>query len=175
MAKEPLLFLREIPNKPPSPYKSPTKNKLFVNIPSVSNKIHEIDIKTPSHVFNEHEYPIQNDHIIDSDSRIDYSNKIVPDTLIVEQNLPIWIKPKLKQFRVRSKIHKVLSDIIEVEEHENVNTSIVTQMDREDNKLTDLKMDKMEIQNEIVQNLLKKLIYNTITNIKKNCYPKFII
>lgn len=174
MSKGSQLFFREIPNKPPPPYKSPTKNKAFVNMPSIPNKIHEIVLEAASHLYNKVEIPIPNNNIIDLDSRIDYSKEIVQNTFIDEQNVPI--RPKLKQSRIRSANHKVLSDIIEVEEcEENVDTFIVKQMYREDNTCTNFQIDKMELQNKIVQNLMKKLISNTITNIKTNYYSKFII
>jgi len=42
MSEESQFFLREIPNKPPPPYKSPTKKKALADMPYTSDEIHKI-------------------------------------------------------------------------------------------------------------------------------------
>lgn len=195
MSEESQFFLREIPNKPPPPYKSPTKYKSFVDMPYTSNEIREIVLAAASQLFNDSECAIPKDYIIVSDSSLqadyktlifDYCKEITQNIYIDDQIVPIWIRPlpTLKTFQARPKdpqhlsdiIMRHLSDIIEIDEcEEKVNTFIVKQMHKEDSTWTDLQMEEMEIQNEIVQNLMKKLICNTLTNIKTNCYSKFIL
>lgn len=134
------------------------------------------------------------DYIMQSDSSLhadyktlifDYCKEIAQDIFIDENYIPIWKKPvqKLKQFRARPNNPKDFSDmvmnklnqIIDIDEcEEKVNKFVIKQMYEEKSKWTDFQMDEMNIQNDIVQNLMKKLVCDTITNIKTNFYLKFI-
>lgn len=68
-----------------------------------------------------------------------------------------------------------MNQIIDIDEcEEKVNKFVVNQMYEEDSKWTDFQMDELEIQNNIVQSLMKKLVCDTITNTKTNFYSKFI-
>ncbi|KAL4132206.1 hypothetical protein QTP88_009408 [Uroleucon formosanum] len=194
MSEEAQFFLREIPNKPPPPYKSPTKNKALIDIPYTSDEVHEIVLTAANQIFNGSQSALSNDYIIDSDSIVhadyktlifDYCKEIALDLFIDETYLPLWKRSvkRLKHFRAKPKNPKDLSDIvikkmnqiIDIDEcEEKVNKFVVKQMHEEDSKWTDFQMDELEIQNDIVQNLMKKLVYDTISSTKTNFYLKFI-
>lgn len=194
MVEEPQFFLREIPNKPPPPYKSPTKKKGLVDIPYTSDEIHKIIVIAASQLYNNHQNTISNDFIEKSDSNLhvdyktlifDYCKEIAQDEFIDEQNVPIWERTmkKLKHFRARPKNTKDLSDvvikkinqIIDIDEcEEKVNKFVVKQMHEEDSKWIDFQMDEVDIQNDIVQSLMKKLICDTVSSVKTSFYLKFI-
>lgn len=193
MTEDVEIFLREIPNKPPPPYKSPTKIKSLVDMPYTSDEMFKIVLMATSQLFKDSQSSMSIDYIIDSDSNLhadyktlifDYCKEITQDTFISENNVPIWERSvkNLKQFRARPKNPKNLSDvvlkkmkqIIEIDEcEEMVNKFVVKQMHEEDSKWTDFEMDEMFIQNDIVKSLMKKLVGDTITNIKTNFYLKF--
>lgn len=193
MTEDVEIFLREIPNKPPPPYKSPTKIKSLVDMPYTSDEMFKIVLMATSQLFKDSQSSMSIDYIIDSDSNLhadyktlifDYCKEITQDTFISENNVPIWERSvkNLKQFRARPKNPKDLSDvvlkkmkqIIEIDEcEEMVNKFVVKQMHEEDSKWTDFEMDEMFIQNDIVKSLMKKLVGDTITNIKTNFYLKF--
>jgi len=115
----------------------------------------------------------------------DYCKEISLDFFIEETNLPLWKRSikRLKNFKARPKNAKDLSDIvikkmnqiIDIDEcEEKVNKFVVNQMYEEDSKWTDFQMDELEIQNNIVESLMKKLVCDTIINTKTNFYSKFI-
>lgn len=134
-----------------------------------------------------------NDYIIDTDSCLhtdyktlifDYCKEVAQETFIDEKNIPIWKKnvKKLKNFRSRPRNPEDLSDIvikrinqiIDIDEcEEKVNKFVVKQMHEEDSKWFDFQKDEMEIQNDIVESLMQKLLCDTITNIKTSFYLKF--
>lgn len=192
MTEDVQIFLREIPNKPPPPYKSPTKIKSLVDMPYTSEEMHKIVLMATCQLFKDSQSSMSIDYIIDSDSSahyktliFDYCKEITQDTFISEKNAPIWERPvkNLKQFRARPNNPKDLSNvvlkkmkqIIEIDEcEEKVNQFVVKQMYEEDSKWTDFEMDEMVIQNNIVHSLMKKIVDDTITNIKINFYLKFI-
>eukprot|EP00102_Acyrthosiphon_pisum_P010643 XP_008179023.1 PREDICTED: centrosome-associated protein 350 [Acyrthosiphon pisum] len=194
MSEEVQFFLREIPNKPPPPYKSPTKNKALIDIPYTSDEVHEIVLTAANQVFNGSQSALSNNYIIDSDSIVhadyktlifDYCKEIALDLFIDDTYLPLWKRSikRLKHFRARPKNPKDLSDIvikkmnqiIDIDEcEEKVNKFVVKQMHEEDSKWTDFQMDELEIQNDIVQNLMKKLVCDTISSTKTNFYLKFL-
>lgn len=194
MSEETQFFLREIPNKPPPPYKSPTKKKALVDMSYSSNEIHEIVLIATSKLFNNSQSLMSEDCISDSDSNshddyktliFDYCREIAEDTFIDESNVPVWIRPvkSLKYFRAKPKnpkdlcdmVIKKMSQIMETGDcEEKVNKFVVKQMYNEDSKWSDFHMDELNIQNDIVQNLMKKLVYETITNIKTSFCLKFI-
>ncbi|XP_025202491.1 centrosome-associated protein 350-like [Melanaphis sacchari] len=194
MSEETQFFLREIPNKPPPPYKSPTKIKSILDIPYTSDEVHKIVLTAANQLFNGSQNSLSNDFIIDSDSVLpadyqtlifDYCKEIALDLFIDEINLPLWKRSikRLKNFRARPKNPKDLSDIvikkmnqiIDIDEcEEKVNKFVVKQMHEEDSKWTDFQMDELEIQNNIVQSLMKKLVCDTIANTRTNFYLKFI-
>lgn len=194
MSEEAQFFLREIPNKPPPPYKSPTKKKSLVDIPYTSDEVHKIILVAASQLYKNSQNSMPNDYIKKSDSSLhadyktlifDYCKEIAQDTFINEENVPLWKKKivKLKHFRSCSKNPKDLSDlvvkkisqIVDIDEcEEKVNKFVVKQMHEEDSNWTDFQMDELDIQNDIVQSLMKKLICDTITNIKQNFCLKFV-
>lgn len=194
MSEEVQFFLREIPNKPPPPYKSPTKNKALIDVPYTSDEVHKMVLTAANQVFNGSQSALLNNYIIDSDSIVhadyktlifDYCKEIAQDLFIDKTYLPLWKRSikSLKQFKARPKNPKDLSDvvikkmnqIIDIDEcEEKVNKFVVKQMHEEDSKWTDFQMDELEIQNDIVENLMKKLVRDTITNTKTNFYLKFI-
>lgn len=194
MSEEAQFFLREIPNKPPPPYKSPTKSTSIIDMPYTSDEIHKIVLTAANQIFNGSQSSLSNDFILDSDSALhadyktlifDYCKEISLDFFIEETNLPLWKRSikRLKNFKARPKNAKDLSDIvikkmnqiIDIDEcEEKVNKFVVNQMYEEDSKWTDFQMDELEIQNNIVQSLMKKLVCDTITNTKTNFYSKFI-
>ncbi|VVC25630.1 Hypothetical protein CINCED_3A023348 [Cinara cedri] len=186
--------LREIPNKPPPPYKSPTKKKALSDIPYTFDEIHKIVLIAANKLFNDPQSSMSENDIKHLGSNLhadyitlifDYCKEIAQDTFIEENNVPIWKKPikNLKQFRSKPKNPKDLSDmvvnklnqILDLDEcEEKVNKFVIKQMYEEKSKWIDFQMDEMDIKNDIVQNLMKKLISNTIKNIKTNFYLKFI-
>jgi len=190
---EEVQFFREIPNKPPPPYKSPTKNKTLIDIPYTSDEVQEIVLTAANQLFYGSQSALSNDYIKDSDSIVhadyktlifDYCKEIALDLFIDETYLPLWKRSikRLKHFRAKPKNPKDLSDIvikkmnqiIDIDEcEEKVNKFVVNQMHEEDSKWTDFQMDELEIQNDIVQNLMKKLVCDTITSTKTNFYLKF--
>ncbi|CAH1725966.1 unnamed protein product [Aphis gossypii] len=194
MSEEAQFFLREIPNKPPPPYKSPTKSTSIIDMPYTSDEIHKIVLTAANQIFNGSQSSLSNDFILDSDSALhadyktlifDYCKEISLDFFIDETNLPLWKRSikRLKNFKARPKNAKDLSDIvikkmnqiIDIDEcEEKVNKFVVNQMYEEDSKWTDFQMDELEIQNNIVQSLMKKLVCDTITNTKTNFDSKFI-
>lgn len=156
--------------------------------------MYKIVLTVASQLFNGDRLSLSNECIIDSDSDLhadyktlifDYCKEIVQETIIDETNVPIWKKnmKKLKHFRPRPKNPKDLTDlvikkinkIIDIDEcEEKVNKFVVKQMHEEDSKWFDFQMDEMEIQNDIVESLMKKLLIDTITNIKTSFCLKFI-
>lgn len=193
MSEETQFFIREIPNKPPPPYKSPTKKKALFDMPYSSTEIHEIVLAAATQLFNNSQNLMSEDCINDPDSNsyddyktliFDYCKEIAEDIFFVEKNVPIWIRPlkKLKHFRAKPKnpkdlcdiVIKKLSQIIDTDDCEKkVNKFVIKQMYNEDDKWTDFHMDEMNILNDIVNNLMKKMVCETITNIKTNFYLKF--
>lgn len=193
MSEEVQFFLREIPNKPPPPYKSPTKNKALIDTPYTSDEIHKIVLSAANQIFSGSQSALSKDYIIDSDSILhaDYKTLIfdyckeIADNCTNQTNLPLWKRSIkiLKHFRARPRNPNDLSDlvikkmnqIIDIDEcEEKVNKFVVNQMHEEDSKWTDFQMDEIEIQNNIVQSLMKKLLCDAITNTKTNFYLKFI-
>lgn len=194
MSEEAQFFLREIPNKPPPPYKSPTKKKAISDLPYTFDEIHTIVFKAASKLFNNPQNSLLDNYIIHSNTSFhtnykmlifDYCKEIAQDTFMDEKYVPIWKKPvkTLKQFQARPSNPKDLSDmvinklnqILDIDECEKkVNKFVIKQMYEEKSKWTDFQNDEMDIQNDIVHNLIKKLICDTITNIKTNFYHKFI-
>jgi len=189
------LFLQKIPNEPPPPYKSPTKKKAPVDVSYTPNEICKIVFTAASQLFNDFQNPMSEDYILDSDSSLhadyktlifDYCKEIAQNTFIDDNHLPIWKRhiKKLKHFRAKPKCPKDLSDVIMKQINqiidtdvceEKVNKFIVKQLHEEDSKWIDIRMDAMDVQEDIIQNLMKKLICDTITNIEKNFYLKFIV
>lgn len=194
MSEEVQFFLREIPNKPPPPYKSPTKIKALIDIPYTSDEVHNIVLTAAKQIFNGSQSALSNDYIVDSDSILhadyktlifDYCKEIAQDLFIDETYLPLWKRSikKLRHFRAKPQSPTDLSDvvikkinqIIDIDEcEEKVNKFVVKQMYEENSKWTDFQMDELEIQNDIVQSLIKKLVSDTINNTKTNFYLKFI-
>lgn len=194
MSEDVQIFLREIPNKPPPPYKSPTKIKSLIDMPYTCDEIHKIVLMATNQLFKDFQSSTSKDYVIGLESSLhedyktlifDYCKEITQDTFINENNAPIWERSvkNLKKFRSRPKNPKDLSDvvfkkmkqIIKIDEcEEKVNKFVIKQMHEEDSKWTDFEMDEMVIQNDIVRNLMKKLISDTITNIRTNFYLKFI-
>lgn len=115
----------------------------------------------------------------------DYCKEISQDMFVDDEDIPLWKKTinNLKRFYPKPKnpndlsniIMKKLNQIIDIDEYEEkVNKFLIKQIHKEDSKWTDLKMDQMNIRNNIVQNLINKLICDTATNIKSSFYLKFM-
>lgn len=193
MSEEAQFFLREIPNKPPPPYKSPTKKKAISDLPYTFDEIHKIVFKAASKLFNNPQNSSSDNYIKRSYTSFhtnykmlifDYCKEITQETFMDEKYVPIWKNPvkTLKQFQARPSNPKDLSDmvlnklnqILDIDECEKkVNKFVIKQMYEEKSKWTDFQNDEIDIQNNIVHNLMKKLICDTITNIKTNIFQKF--
>lgn len=189
------LFLQKIPNEPPPPYKSPTKKEALVDIPYTQDEISEIVLAAASQLFNDFQSPMAKDYILDSDSSscanyktliFDYCKKIAQNTFIDDKNLPIWKRhiKKLKHFRAKPKCPRDLSNVvmkqmnqfIDIDDcEEKVNKFVIKQLHEEDSKWIDIRMDEMDVLDDIIRNLMKKLISDTIINIEKNFRLKFIV
>lgn len=186
---------RNIPIKPPPPYKSPTKKKSLADISYTSDEIYKIVLTAASQLFNnDSQLSLLKDYVLDSDSNLhadyktlifDYCKEVIQETFSDEKDVPIWKKnsKKLKNFRSRPDNPKDLTDIvikkinqiIDFDEcEEKVNKFVVKQMYEEDSKWFDFQMDELSIQNDIVESLMRKLLCDTITDIKTNFYLKFI-
>lgn len=186
---------RNIPVKPPPPYKSPTKKKSLADIPYTPDEMYKIVLTAASQLFNnDSQLSMLKDYVIDSESNLhtdyktlifDYCKEVVQETLGDEKNVPIWKKntKRLKNFRSKPENPKDLSDtvikkmnqIIDIEEcEEKVNKFVVKQMYEEDSKWFDFQMDELNIQNDIVESLMQKLLCDTITDIKTSFYLKFV-
>lgn len=107
------------------------------------------------------------------------------ETVCDQKNVPIWKKnsKRLKNFRLKPENPKDLTDtvvkkinqIIDFDEcEEKVNKFVVKQMYEEDSKWFDFQMDELNIENDIVENLMQKLLCDTITDIKTSFYLKFM-
>lgn len=187
-------FLREIPNKPPPPYKSPTKKKALADIPCSSDTVKQIVQTAVNQLFNNPQSEMTNELFSDSDSCLhidyntlifDYCKEISQDMFVDDENIPLWKKTikSLKRFCPKPKnpkdlsniIIKKLNQIIDIDEcEEKVNKFVIKKMHEEDSKWADLRMDEMNIRNSIVQRLINKLIFDSVTNIKSSFYLKFM-
>lgn len=187
------VFLREIPSKPPPPYKSPTKKKVLDDVPYTTDEIHEIILDAAGLLFNDPQSSLSNELIMTSESNLhveyktlifDFCKEIILDAFLDDKNVPVWKRPikKLKHFRAKPKSPEDLKDIvvkridqiIDIDDcEEKVNKFVAKQLHVENSKWTDFQMDEIDIKNDIVQNIMNKLISDTITNTKTNFYLKF--
>lgn len=188
------MFLQKIPNEPPPPYKSPTNKETLVDTHYTPDETYKIVLAVATQLFNDFQSPMSKDYILDTDSSshvnykmliFDYCKEMAQNAFIDNNNKPIWRRhiKTLKNFRAKPKspedlcniIMKQINKVLDTDNcEEKVNKFVVKQLHEEDSKWTDIRMDEMDVQDDIVQNLMKKLIRDTITNIEKNFYLKFI-
>lgn len=163
-------------------------------MPCSSDTVKQIVQSAVNELFNNLQNEMINEFFSDSDSCLhidyntlifDYCKEISQNMFVDDEDLPLWKKTikNLKRFCPRPKnpndlsniIINKLNQIIDIDEcEEKVNTFLNKQMLEEDSKWIDLRMDEMNIQNNIVQSLINKLICNTATNIKSSFYLKFM-
>lgn len=162
-------------------------------MPYTSDETRKIVLAASSQLFNDFDSSMSKDYILDSDSSLhinyktlifDYCKEIAQNTFVDNENIPVWKRPvkKLKHFRAKPKnpedlcnvVMNKINKIVDIDEcEEKVNKFVVKQLHEEGSKWTDFQMDEMDIQNDIVESLMKKLVCDTITNIKTNFYLKF--
>lgn len=161
-------------------------------MPYTSVEVRSIVLAASAKLFNDLQSSMPSEDNIDSDLHtgyktlmFDYCKEIALDMFTDEENVPIWKKPmkKLRNFRARPKnpedltdiVIKKLNKILDIDDcEEKVDKFIVKQMYEEDSKWTDFQMDELNIQNDIVQSLMKKLISDTATNMENNFRMKFM-
>lgn len=194
MSDEAQFPLRDIPNKPPPPYKSPTKKKALTDMSYSSDAVQQIVRIAVNQLYNNLQSEMTNEYFSDSDACLhidystlifDYCKEIAQDTFVDNEDIPLWKKTikNFKRFCSRPKnpndlsniIIKKLNQIIDIDEcEERVNAFINKQILEEHSKWTDFQIDEINLQNNIVQSLINKLIYDTATNIKSSFYLKFM-
>ncbi|XP_050434945.1 uncharacterized protein LOC126842108 isoform X1 [Adelges cooleyi] len=196
MSDEDRFYLRQIPNKPPPPYKSPTKTTAMpaVDLPYTTEEVHQLVTIATSRLIDNVNATMPEDFISKNDSKqhvdqkmfvFDYCKEIAQSVFKTnEEPIPVWMKTglKLNKFRVTPKSAKEFHDlvvqtmdrVVDVDDsEEKVNRFVAKQMYEENSKWTDFELDEVEIKNDVVQSLMKKLICDTIENMKTTFNVKF--
>lgn len=164
-------------------------------MPYTTDEIHEIILASAGQLFNDPQSSMPDDFVTTSESNLhveyktlifDYCKEIILDSFIDDKNVPVWKRPikKLKHFRAKPKspedlkdiVVKKIDQIIDIDDCElKVNKFVLKQLHLENSKWTDFQTDEIDIKNDIVKNIMKKLICDTITNTKTNFYLKFCL
>ncbi|XP_050538333.1 putative uncharacterized protein DDB_G0282133 isoform X2 [Daktulosphaira vitifoliae] len=189
LAEKTQYFIRQIPNKPPPPYKSPNNmiSTVLIDKQYSTKEIHNLINIVTNQLFENKDCSIPENFIDINDSKLhadyklfifdycqevtqrilNYNCKKLPVRMTIGKqinscNSMIWNSKDLCNI-----IIKLMGKVIDIDDAEvKVNKFVAEQMYEESSKWTNFESDELELKNIVVQNLMKKLIYDTVKNMK---------